>query len=77
VKRLLTSGGAPTAADGIEALAMLVERSAGRIEIMAGGKVRGSNVRAIVEGAGVKEVHARVGRDESQIRGIVEALASP
>jgi copper homeostasis protein len=74
VKRLLTSGGAPTAAEGIDALAMLVERSAGRVEIMAGGKVRGSNVRAIVEGAGLNEVHARTGPDDSQIRAIVEAL---
>ena len=74
IKRLLTSGGKPAAAEGIEALAMLVERSAGRVEIMAGGKVRGSNVRAIVDGAGVKEVHARVGGDESQIRAIVDAL---
>jgi copper homeostasis protein len=76
VKRLLTSGGAPTAAEGIDALAMLVERSAGRVEIMAGGKVRGSNVRAIVDGAGVKEVHARTGPDDSQIRAIVDAIGS-
>jgi copper homeostasis protein len=74
IKRLLTSGGKPTAAEGIEVLAMLVERSAGRIEIMAGGKVRGSNVRAIVDGAGLREVHARTGPDDSQIRAIVEAL---
>ena len=76
IKRLLTSGGKPTAAEGVDALAMLVEQSAGRIEIMAGGKVRGSNVRTIVEGSGVREVHARVGRDESQIRAIVDALSS-
>jgi copper homeostasis protein len=74
VKRLLTSGGARTAAEGIDSLAMLVNRSRGRIEIMAGGKVRGSNVRAIVDGAGLKEVHARVGPDDSQIRAIVDAL---
>lgn len=74
IKRLLTSGGKPTAAEGIDALAMLVERSAGRVEIMAGGKVRGSNVRAIVEGSGLREVHARVGPDETQIRSIVDAL---
>lgn len=74
VDRLLTSGGKPTAAEGIEELAMLVERSAGRIEIMAGGKVRGSNVRAIVDGAGLREVHARTGPDDRQIRAIVEAL---
>ena len=76
IKRLLTSGGKPTAAEGIDELAMLVERSAGRIEIMAGGKVRGSNVRAIVDGSGLREVHARVGPDDSQIRAIVDALNS-
>jgi copper homeostasis protein len=76
IKRLLTSGGKPTAADGIDTLAMLVEQSAGRVEIMAGGKVRGSSVRAIVERTGVREVHARVGPDESQIRAIVDALSS-
>ena len=74
IKRLLTSGGKATAAEGIDALAMLVERSAGRVEIMAGGKVRGSNVRAIVDGAGLTEVHARTGSDDSQIRAIVDAL---
>ena len=74
ITRVLTSGGKPTAAEGIDALSMLVEQSRGRIEIMAGGKVRGSNVRAIVDGAGVREVHARVGPNESQIRAIVEAL---
>lgn len=74
IKRLLTSGGKPTAAEGIDVLAMLVERSAGRVEIMAGGRVRGSNVRSIVDGARLKEVHARTGPDDSQIRAIVEAL---
>jgi copper homeostasis protein len=76
IMRVLTSGGAPTAAEGIDALAMLVERSAGRVEIMAGGKVRGANVRSIVEGSGVREVHARVGPDSLQIRAIVDALSS-
>ena len=74
IKRLLTSGGKPTAAEGIDVLAMLVEQSAGRVEIMAGGRVRGSNVRAIVDGAGLNEVHARTGPDDSQIRAIIEAL---
>jgi copper homeostasis protein len=76
IMRVLTSGGAPTAAEGIDALAMLVERSAGRVEIMVGGKVRGANVRSIVEGSGVREVHARVGPDALQIRAIVDALSS-
>jgi len=74
IERVLTSGGKRTAAEGADALAMLVERSAGRVEIMAGGKVRGSNVRAIVDGSSVREVHARVGPNEEQIRAIVDAL---
>jgi copper homeostasis protein len=74
VSRVLTSGGAATAEEGIEALARLVERAADRIVIMAGGKVRGHNVRAIVEGSGVREVHARC-TDVSVVRGIVDALA--
>jgi len=74
VSRLLTSGGAPTAIEGAGELAKLVDQSDGRIEIMAGGKVRGSNVGEIVARAGLREVHARSERDEAQIRAIVDAL---
>jgi len=75
VTRLLTSGGAPTAVEGAGELANLVEQAGGRIEIMAGGKVRGSNVGEIVRRAGLREVHARSERDEAQIRAIVDALS--
>lgn len=75
VARVLTSGGTPTAAEGIAALGALVQRSAGRISIMAGGKVRGNNVQAIVSGSHVREVHARAGQDETQIRDLVTALS--
>ena len=63
VSRVLTSGGAPTAADGAPALARLVRRTAGRIAVLAGGTVRASNVRALVEATGVTEVHARIIRE--------------
>lgn len=63
VTRVLTSGGAPTAAEGTATLARLVQRAAGRIAILAGGSVRASNVRAIVDSTGVREVHARVIRE--------------
>jgi len=75
ITRLLTSGGAPTALEGADELAKLVEQSDGRIEIMAGGKVRGSNVGQIVRRAALREVHARSERDEAQIRAIVDALS--
>lgn len=63
VRRVLTSGGAATATEGTATLARLVQRSAGRIAIVAGGTVRVSNVRALVDGTGVAEVHARIIRE--------------
>jgi copper homeostasis protein len=75
VARVLTSGGAPTAAGGIASLGKLVERGGDRIRIMAGGKVRGTNAADIVRGAKVREVHARCGHDETQIRDLVSALS--
>lgn len=63
VTRVLTSGGAATAAEGADALARLAQRAAGRVAIIAGGTVRASNVRALVDRTGVAEVHARVIRE--------------
>jgi len=76
VARVLTSGGAGTAAAGVETLAALVERSRNRISIMAGGKVRAHNVQDIVRGSGVREVHARSEDDETRIRDLVSALSA-
>ena len=59
VDRVLTSGQARTAEEGIEVIARLVARSAGRITILAGGGVREHNARAIVTATGVREVHLR------------------
>jgi copper homeostasis protein len=68
IQRVLTSGGAATAVDGIPILRQLVERSRGAIAIMAGGGVRAHNVRILVDGTGVREVHARtVERVESEM----------
>jgi copper homeostasis protein len=72
----LTSGGAGAAEKGVAMLSALVERAAGRIEIMAGGKVRAHNVQAIVRGSGVREVHARSEHDETRIRDLVKAVSS-
>src|SRR5262245_1850121 len=74
IARVLTSGGADTAIAGADALTRLVERAAGRIAIMPGGKVRGNNVREIVERTGVREVHARRNTDEARIREIITSL---
>jgi copper homeostasis protein len=74
VARVLTSGGALTALAGAPMLAKLVERAGERIRVMAGGKVRGNNVREIVATSGVTEVHARCELDAAQIRAIASAL---
>lgn len=73
VTRVLTSGGASTAAEGTAALADLVRRSGGRAVILAGGGVRAHNVAAIVARTGVSEVHARF-ESSAQIRAMVDLL---
>lgn len=59
VSRVLTSGGAKTAAEGAGNLARLVQRSRGRIAILAGGKIRAHNVAELISRTGVAEVHTR------------------
>ncbi|MCF8589211.1 copper homeostasis protein CutC [Gordonia liuliyuniae] len=55
VDRVLTSGGAPTAGDGLDVLAALVEADSG-VQIMAGGGVRPDTVPELVA-IGVDAVH--------------------
>jgi copper homeostasis protein len=71
--RVLTSGGAPTASAGADALARLVELSGKRISIVAGGTVRAHNVTQIIERTGVREVHARL-VDESTMKDLVDVV---
>lgn len=59
VDRVLTSGGRATAREGMPMLALLAERSAGRIDILAGGGVRLDNLAELVARTGVREVHLR------------------
>lgn len=64
VDAVLTSGAAPTALEGVGRLAELRALAAGRIQVMAGGRVRASNVREIVAATGVSAVHMRLSGDE-------------
>jgi copper homeostasis protein len=59
VERVLTSGGAPTARDGADAIADLVRRADHRIRIMAGGGLREDHVTELVRRTGVSEIHVR------------------
>lgn len=54
--RVLTSGGAPVCGEGVDALRSLVQRSAGRIQIMAGGGARLDDIPELID-AGVDAIH--------------------
>ncbi|MCU1411789.1 MAG: CutC family protein [Rhodoglobus sp.] len=64
VRRILTSGGASTAVDGMPALRDLVQAGAGRIEIMAGGGVTIESIAGIAA-TGVDAVHLSAKRIRS------------
>ena len=64
IDRVLTSGQAATAEQGIPVIAGLVRQAAGRIGILAGGGIREGNVQRIVRETGVREVHLRGTRIE-------------
>jgi len=57
VQRVLTSGGAATAEQGIPTLRRLVQLFGGRVTILAGGRVRSGNAARIVRETGVRELH--------------------
>jgi copper homeostasis protein len=61
VNRILTSGGAATAVDGLATIAGLVARAGNRVAIMAGGGIREHNVRRIIAEGRVREIHANLG----------------
>ena len=73
IPRVLTSGGARTAAEGAEQIRQLVERARGRIEILAGGGVAASNVARLVSVSGVREIHFSV-KDAEKVRAVMRAL---
>lgn len=61
-ERVLTSGGADTAPDGIGCLQRMVHRAAGRTVIMAGGGVRPENVTELFEAAHIRAFHTTAHR---------------
>jgi len=73
VDRVLTSGGAPTAAQGAERIRQLVTQAQRRIEILPGGGIDGDNVARLIRETGVREVHFSV-KDVGKVRHVVRAL---
>lgn len=56
--RILTSGGTSNAISGTKTLARLQAQSRGRIQIMAGGRVRPQNVTELLRSTGIRAVHS-------------------
>lgn len=55
--RILTSGGAKTALQGVQTIAQIVEKAAGRIAIMPGCGVNEDNIALIARQSGAREFH--------------------
>jgi copper homeostasis protein len=62
-ERILTSGGRSTAVEGVNVIAHLVEKAAGRISIMPGAGVNETTVSDIVHFSDVNEVHSSARKD--------------
>lgn len=75
IDRILSSGLAPSAPEGLEMLVKLVEYADGRVSIMPGAGVNSRNVADIISATGAREIHAsaktRVGSDMQFRRGDV------
>jgi len=85
-KRILTSGGTPSAADGTVNLEHLVQAAQDRIIIMPGGGIRHGNVERILK-TGVREIHTSLkapsnpendaAQFESTVREFKQILGAP
>lgn len=71
--RVLTSGGAKTAVEGVEQLRQLVLQARGRLSILAGGGINAENAARLVQGSGVREVHFSV-RDADKVQRVRQVL---
>ena len=59
IKRILTSGGKPTALEGQQVIREMMKVAEDKITILVAGKVLDSNVNEIQEITGAKELHGR------------------
>lgn len=77
--RLLTSGQAATAEQGIPLLKRLVEQAAGRISIMPGAGVNPLNASRILAETGASEIHGSLRRgghtDPELVRAVIDSFS--
>ncbi|MCZ8336534.1 MAG: copper homeostasis protein CutC [Rhodobacteraceae bacterium] len=64
-RRILTSGGAPTAPEGAETLARLMDQAAGRIILLPGSGIRSETLPAIAH-LPLREIHASCSMPEAE-----------
>ncbi|MCP4384306.1 MAG: copper homeostasis protein CutC [Hyphomicrobiales bacterium] len=57
IERVLTSGSEPTAFEGTDILARLIDKAGDRIIVMPGGGITAKNVERIVKTTGAEEIH--------------------
>lgn len=74
--RLLTSGQAQTAQQGIPLLRRLVQQSAGRLIIMPGAGVNTGNAHRILAETGAREIHGSLRRDGHTDPAMVRAIVT-
>jgi copper homeostasis protein len=60
--RVLTSGGKPTAREGIQSIRRLIDHSAGRLQILPAGGIQAGHVLEIVRGTGCTQIHVGASR---------------
>jgi copper homeostasis protein len=86
-RRILTSGGSPTAPAGSEKLARLVVAAKDRVLILPGGGINASNAVDVAQQTGARELHSGLGSVlaygqedyelfESEVRKLASQLAS-
>ena len=77
IERVLSSGGAPTAVQGLKVLTALVREFGERIAIMPGGEIRGDNATRVLRATGAQELHVGFPSDAEpdRVREVVAALA--
>lgn len=64
-QRILTSGQKPTAPEGVDLIAELIQRADDRIIIMPGAGVRKENIKMIAEKTGAVEFHSSIKTQKS------------
>lgn len=65
--RVLTSGRARHAMDGLDEIRRTVAQADGRIEVLPGGGIRASNVAEVVRATGVTQVHMSITRPAADL----------